>query len=144
MTGRPERALEWTAWPLRRSPARGALGATMVAGCCLASWELTRDPAITAVALVVLGLAVGPFFVPTGYRLSAAGVEIRRPWRTRRHDWARYRAVRSNARLAVLSPLARASWLDGVRGETLFFDGNRGEVLDYVERMVGQARPHGD
>ena len=131
--------LAWTAWPLRQHPVRGALAILLVAGTCYGAWDFSRDPMITALAVVVLGVAVAPFFVPTAYRLSAEGVEIRRPWRTLRREWERYRAVRSNANLAVLSPWRRASWLDGVRGETLFFEGNRGEVLEYVERMVGEA-----
>ena len=137
-TGSPE--LAWTAWPFRRRPARGALAAILVAGTCYGVWDLTRDAWIATLSLAILSVAVGPFFVPTAYRLSQAGVEIRRPWRTSRRGWGSFRGVRSNRDLVVLSPFRKGSWLDGIRGEALFFEGNRGEVLDYVERMVGSAR----
>jgi hypothetical protein len=132
--------LTWTAWPLRRRPARGFFAAVLVVGTCYAAWDLARDAWIAMLSFVVLGVAVAPFFVPTQYRLSAAGVEIRRPWRTSHRDWEDVRGVRSNRNLVVLSPLTRSSWLDGIRGEALFFEGNRGEVLEYVERMVGKSR----
>jgi hypothetical protein len=134
--------LAWRAWPLRRHPFRGLLAVVLVVGTCYGAWDFTRDPWITVLAIVVLAIAVAPFFVPTEYRLSMGGVEIRRPWRTLHREWKRYRGVRSNANLVVLSPLGRSSWLDGVRGETLFFEGNRGEVLEYVERMVGKDPPN--
>jgi hypothetical protein len=140
MTEQAAPELSWTAWPLRRRRGRGVLAGVLVGGTSWGIWDFTRDPWLSAVASAILAAAVAPFFVPTEYRLSASGIVIRRPWRTRRLGWERWRGARANRNVVVLSPSRKASWLDEVRGETLFFEGNRGEVLEYVERMVGKAR----
>jgi hypothetical protein len=137
MTERAQAELTWTAWPLRRRPARGLVAGGLVTATSWGIWDLTRDPWLSTVAFAILAATVAPFFVPTEYRLNPSGIVIRRPWSTRRRDWDRYRGVRANRNLVVLSPSRKASWLDEVRGEALMFDGNRGEVLAYVERMVG-------
>jgi hypothetical protein len=113
------------------------LAAVVVVGSAwgVASW--TGDAWLTGLALVVLGMAVQPFFVPTNYRLSPDGVEVRRPWSRRSRPWADFRRVLAGTDLVLLTPFERRTWLDNIRGETLLLDGNRGEVLEYVEEMVG-------
>jgi len=91
----------------------------------------------------VLGVSVAPFFVPTRYRLGEEGVEVARPWGTRRRAWSEFRAVRSGGELVLLSPSERRSWLDNIRGTTLQLEGNRDEVLDYVRKMVGPSEGSG-
>ncbi|HMB68585.1 MAG TPA: hypothetical protein VKU85_04715 [bacterium] len=137
------RVVAWQAWPLRRSPGRGALAVVVVAGSVwgVASW--TGNPWLTALAVVVLGASVAPFFVPTGYRLSDEGVEVRKPWRRRSRPWDEFRAVLAGKDLVVLSPFERRTWLETIRGETLLLEDNRGEVLDYVEEMVGRKAGSG-
>ena len=137
--------IAWRVWPLKRSPGRGALTALLLAGTWYGVWDWTEgDPWLTALAVVVLSLAVVPFFIPTSYRLSGNGVEIHRPWRTWRRPWSDFRGVRADRNVVVLSPWKNRSWLDGFRGETLLFEDNRQEVLPYVEKMVGEAHASGD
>ncbi len=93
---------------------------------------------MTGLALAVLAVATAPFFTPTRYRLSGSGVEVSRPWRTTRRPWSDFRAVRRGGELIVLSPYERPSWLDSIRGETLFLESDPTEVLAYVEQMVGK------
>jgi hypothetical protein len=114
------------------------LAAAIVVGSVwgVATW--TGSPWLTVLAVVVLGASVAPFFVPTGYRLSEEGVEVRKPWRRRSRPWEEFRAVLAGRDLVVLSPFERRTWLESIRGETLLLDDNRGEVLDYVEAMVGR------
>jgi hypothetical protein len=135
----PAEGIAWRAWPLRKSPARGVFAAVVIAAACYGVWSWTRDPWLLALAVVVLSSAVGKFFVPTRYRLSAAGVEIAGPWRRRHRRWADFRGVRSDERLLLLTPSRRPTWLDAFRGETLLLEGNGGEIRSYVEAMVGRA-----
>lgn len=135
--------MAWEAWPLRRSPARGALGAVVVAGSVWGVSTWTSSVWMTAFAAVVLAVSVAPFFVPTGYRLSDDGVEIRKPWRRRLRPWQDFRGVLAGRDLVVLSPFERRTWLEAIRGETLLLADNRGEVLEYVEEMVGREAGSG-
>lgn len=127
----------WRAWPLKRRPGRGVFAAVVVVGSCWAVWEWTGSTMLTALAVAVLSVSVGSFFVPTEYRLAAEGVEVVRPWRRRIRPWSDFRTVRHGGDLIVLSPSRGRSWLDAVRGETLQVEENREEVLDYVREMVG-------
>jgi hypothetical protein len=89
-------------------------------------------------AFVFLVVTTGTFFFPTRYRLTPEGVEIVRPWRRWSRPWQDFRGIRAGESLVVLSPFERESWLDGFRGVTLLLSENRGEVLEYVEEMVGK------
>jgi hypothetical protein len=113
------------------------MAAALVVGTVWGVADWTGDTWLTMFAVIVLVFAVAPFFVPTAFRLTPDGVEVRRPWRSWRRPWSDFRAVRSDRDLIVLSPFERRSWLDAIRGETLFLGENRGEVLAYVETMVG-------
>jgi len=137
------RVVAWEAWPLRRSPGRGVLAAVIVAGSVWGVSTWTSNPWLTAFAVAVLGVSVAPFFVRTGYRLSDEGVEIRKPWRRRNRPWDDFRGVLAGRDLVVLSPFERRTWLEAIRGETLLLEDNRGEVLDYVEEMVGRKAGSG-
>ena len=130
------RVVEWTAWPFRRRPVRGIAAAAFVVACVWGVAATTGDAWLTGLAVVVLVVSVAPFFVPTTFRLTPEGVQIRRPWRTWSRPWGDFRSVRSDRELVVLSPFVRRSWLDAIRGETLFLNENRGEVLEYVDAMV--------
>lgn len=131
------RVVAWEAWPLRRSPARGLLAVTVVVGSVWGVFSWTSNGWLTAMAVAVLAVSVAPFFVRTGYRLSDEGVEVRRPWRRRCRPWGDFRGVLAGRDLVVLSPFERRTWLETIRGETLLLEDNRGEVLEYVEAMVG-------
>lgn len=129
--------ITWRAWPARRNPAKGVLALLVVAGSLWGVIAWTGDPWMTAFAAAVLAVSVAPFFVPTEYRLSPEGVEIHRPWRTKRRSWSDFRQVLRGGDLLVLTPFERRTWLETIRGETLLTEGNRGDVLEYVEEMVG-------
>lgn len=143
MTVAPRAPLEWRAWPLKRRPGRGGLAALVLVGSCWGVWVWTGSVVLTVLAVVVLWLSVGPFFVPTRYRLAADGVEVVRPGRRRVRPWTDFRTVRHGGDLIVLSPSRGGSWLDSIRGETLQVEGNREEVLDYVREMVGSTETAG-
>jgi hypothetical protein len=129
--------IAWRAWPARRHPAKALLAAAVVAGSVWGVTGWTGDPWMTAFAGAVLVVSVASFFVPTEYRLSEQGVEIHRPWRTKRRSWTDFRQVLRGGDVILLTPFERRSWLESIRGETLLTEGNRGEVLEYVEEMVG-------
>lgn len=136
--------VEWRAWPLGKSPVRGALAAIIVVGSVAGVWSWSANVFLTALAVGVLGISVGPFFLPTGYRLDPLGVEVRLPWRRRRRPWSDFRTVYAGGELVVLSPFGRRTWLETLRGETLRTEGNRGEVYEYAKRMVESAAGQAD
>ncbi|MBZ0267054.1 hypothetical protein K8I85_02775 [bacterium] len=137
--------MEWRGWPLQRQPVRGALAALVLAGSVWGVWVWSGNAALTGLAVVVLSMSVGSFFVPTHYRLDDRGVTVVRPWARKTRPWTEFRGVRFGGEIILLSPSRRRSWLDGVRGVTLrVTERRREEVLDYVRKMVDQAEGSGD
>jgi hypothetical protein len=89
-------------------------------------------------ALVLLWVSVAPFLLPTHYVVSDLGVEERRGWRRRFRPWTGLRRVDIGRDAALLSPLARPSWLDRYRGLVLLFDG---ADRDLVVKLIAQKLP---
>jgi hypothetical protein len=131
-------ALSWTVWPLRKKPALGILALVCIAGAAYCVESITHGIWMPAFAAIVLAVSVAPFFVPTTYRLNSQGVEVARFGRTERRPWSMFRRASSSNEVLQLSTLAKPGWLDPYRSTTILLDGNRSEVMDYVERMVGK------
>lgn len=137
-----DRMLAWRAWPLRQRPVLGTAAAALGAGTVWAVWSWTASVFFCLFATVILALSVGPFFVPTRYRLTPDGVEVARLNRARHRRWSEFRSVHRAGEAIVLSPAIARRWWP-VREETLFLNGNGDEVGAYVEEMV-DATAHGD
>jgi hypothetical protein len=131
-------ALSWTVWPLRKKPALGLLALACIAVAVLSVDSITQGIWMPAFAALVLVISVAPFFVRTTYHLTSEGVEVVRLGRAQRRAWSAFRRVRSNEEILQLSPFAKPSWLDSYRSYTILLDGNRSEVMDYVQGMVGK------
>jgi hypothetical protein len=131
-------ALSWTVWPLRKKPALGLLALACIAVAVLSVDSITQGIWMPAFAAFVLAISVAPFFLRTTYRLTPEGVEVVRLGRAQRRAWSSFRRARSSDEILQLSPFAKPSWLDSYRSTTILLDGNRSEVMDYVQGMVGK------
>src|SRR5262245_19399268 len=108
--------VRWTAHPARRRPQDEFLVAAVV---LLSAWAVgaTLDsPLLAGLAGVLLVASVAPFLLPTHYVLDDDGVEARRLWTRKRRAWRDLRRTEVGAGAALVSPLARSSWLDRHRG----------------------------
>jgi hypothetical protein len=115
--------LEWTAHPAKRRPQDVMLAIAVVA---LTAWAVLvglRSFWLSAVAVVMLLVAIAPFLVPTRYRLDDRGVAERRLFVTRARAWSELRRVDVGRGAALVSPYARPRWLDRYRGLVLYLDG---------------------
>jgi hypothetical protein len=101
-------------------------------------WSWTASAFLCVVAAALLAACVGPFFLPTRYRLTRDGVEVVRGLVQRRRRWTEFRAIHRDPEAIVLTPPSLRPWWP-VREETLFLDGNGDEVRAYVEEMVDTA-----
>jgi hypothetical protein len=127
-------SLAWRAWPLRKRPGLGAAAAVIAAGTVWGVWSWTASAFLCVLAAVLLAACVGPFYLPTQYRLTRDGVEIARGLRSRRRAWSEFRTFDGDIEAIVLAPPRSRLWPS--REETLFLEGNGEEVRAYVEEMV--------
>jgi hypothetical protein len=133
--------VQWTAHPARRRPDQVAL---VVAVVLLSAWAVLvtlEAPWLAVLTAILLAVAVVPFWWPTHYRVDDLGVEERRWPRRRFRPWSELRRVEVGPRALLVSPFARATWLDRYRGIVVMFDGgDREAIVAAVQERVGRER----
>jgi len=128
---------QWTAHPAKRRPRDVALVGAVVLltmGAVLTAFESLF---FTALAAVILVVAVAPFLFPTRYTLTDQGIEERRLLRSRSRAWRDMRRLQVGEGAALVSPFSRPSWLDRYRGLVLMFDGgDRDAIVEILRDKV--------
>ncbi len=124
----------WTAHPVRRRPQDLALAAAIT---LLSAWAIAvslGSALLAALTVVILAVAIAPFYLPTHYVLDGEGVSERRLGRRRFRAWRELRRVEVGPGAALVSPLARRSWLDRYRGIVMYLDGADRAVVEPLLR----------
>ncbi len=128
--------LEWRVAPWRREPMKGLLAlGVIVVGVIGSIWFSGGVLFFGLLALMVLGGAVGPFFVTSRFVLDEKGVEVDSPFLKRRRAWSEIKSYYLDRRGATLSPFVGRSWLESYRAIRLLF-GDREEAI--CERLRGR------
>lgn len=126
----------WQSLPARRSPARTAMVALVLAASFLfVSWY-TGSGFMGLVLTVVLVLSLGAYFFPTWYTLSEQGIVVRTLVTKMERPWSVYRSHWPDRNGVLLSPFPHPSRLENFRGVFIRFENNRDEVLAFVRRFV--------
>ena len=136
----PARILfSWRSHPARQGGRRLAiaLGALVLIPVGL---FLLYGPFFGALALVILGISLFPYFLPTDYVLYAGGLESVFLRVHRRFTWRQFRSYYPDKNGVLLSPFTRPSRLENFRGIYLRFDGRSAEVLAIISQHIASAR----
>jgi len=108
--------LSWRTHPfLENAPRSYGAAAFLVAlallvNCAFGGWLWS------ALAVLFLFGSLARYFLPSEYRLTAEGVEVRFLGRLRRYPWGRFRNLYPHGVGLHLSPFERPSGLDPFRG----------------------------
>lgn len=126
--------LIWTAHPLMRRRARGAitLAVIMVVSSLLGAY--TGSPFWGAFAAMVLILSLEGFYLPTRYRLDREGIQIRKAFSRSSMPWEKFRRVYEDVNGLTLSPYRHRSVLEPYRSARLLFDGGEADTVRAVVR----------
>jgi hypothetical protein len=130
-------SIRWVSWPLRDEPLRKTSLLFIVLGVTVAlSAMITLSAGLMAALL--LFVLLGPYFLPTRYRVSESGVEKRFPLFNRSRSWDAYKRYAVLKDGVFLGTFAKPSRLDSFRGDFLRFAGgiDRERVLDLVRAHV--------
>ena len=132
--------LSWSVWPARSRPIAAAvlLGASVVLGVLVEQGTSDRVLGLAAPMFVLVSLS--SFLLPTSYRLSADGFEVRSLGMVRSRPWSEMRRYEADATGVFLSPFGRKNWLDAYRGARLIYGGNRDQVVAFVEAKLAGGR----
>lgn len=135
--------IAWTSHPVRHRPVAGAL-AGVFALCMIAGVQLWLGvPLITAIAAIILGTSILPFYVPTHFRFTEETIEVRGFLLRKSLPWSKYRSCYSDRRGALLTPFPRPSRLDRLVGLNLRYDEpDRERVIREIKRRLAERLAH--
>ncbi len=126
----PHPEFSWQAHPARERVVPAVLGAVLLVSIAGLAGVFMQSPVWALFALLVLGVALNRFFLPSRFSIDAEGITARYPLRRQRFRWADLRRVVHDERGAYLSTRSRRSWLDAYRGLHVLFGAEREAVLD--------------
>jgi hypothetical protein len=136
---RSRESLDWTSWPLLRSPVRAAVAVVFVGLMAWTIQSMFRTTYFTVVAVLLVWGQVAGFFLPTRFSLTGKGVAVRGLVSRKEKGWGDFRSYYVDREGLLLSPFIERSRLERFRGMSLQFHGNRDEVVAFVERMMASA-----
>jgi len=130
----------WRVWPARRRPlaALVLLAGAAVLGVLVA--QGTHDRVLGMAAPLFVLLSISSFLLPTGYRLTRDGIEVRSLGVVRTRPWSEMRRFEVDASGVFVSPFEKRSWLDAYRGVRLTAEENRDQVVGFVQARLAPAR----
>ena len=136
-------SLSWTSWPALRSPVRASVAVAFVAMMAWTIQSLFSTTYFTVLAVLLVWGQIAGFFLPTRYALTEDRVSVRGLVSRREKSWDEFRSFYVDKEGLLLSPFDERSRLERFRGVSLQFHGNRDEVVDFVERMMGAGSQTG-
>lgn len=138
----PGACLAWTVHPLGQQPRAKSAGLVFVVIALAATAAYSFDGgAYGLLALVVLVASLSRYWLPTHYRLDAAGVEVEHLGWRRARRWQEFRRVDLQRNGVFVSPFARPCRLDAFRGCFLPCGSEQVEVAAWARaRVVAAAR----
>jgi hypothetical protein len=130
----------WRVWPARRRPlaALVLLAGAAVLGVLVA--QGTHDRVLGLAAPLFVLLSISSFLLPTGYRLTRDGIEVRSLGVVRTRPWSEMRRFEVDESGVFVSPFEKRSWLDAYRGVRLTAEENRDQVVGFVQARLAPAR----
>jgi hypothetical protein len=133
--------LTWVVWEAQANPGRagGVLG--LIVAVCVGVYVSLGSGFYASLGLVVLLIAVLPYFVPTRYTLDEEGVEVSSLLGRRRRPWAKLKAYFPDGeRGLLLSPVRDWGLLARTRGTYVPLREQAPAVRELVARYLPAGR----
>ena len=89
--------------------------------------------------LLLLG-SLSAFYTPTKYILTEKEITIKRPLYTLKRPWAEIKRYEVDKNGIFLSPFSRPRKLENFRGIYLMVEGNRDEVISFIEERINESK----
>jgi len=136
----PERGnvLAWSVRPAAVRPGRGVAAVVTVAAVAAGTF-LLAGPFLGALAILLLGGSIAPYFVTARYELTEREVAVNSPFQRVRRPWSDIRRVYVGRDGVSLSPFGRYHVLEPYRSIMLRYGEHREEILAWVGRFGPEA-----
>lgn len=134
--------LTWRVHPARQQPGRTALAVATIAMITAFAAPIMGHPAWSVLIIVVLGLALNRFFLPSTFTIDETGITASYPMTTQRYRWDQIKRFGHDEDGAFLSHRSRKSFLDGYTGMHLLFNNDASRRERIVKRIRAMKASH--
>lgn len=88
------------------------------------------------IALILVGGAILPYFLPTTYTLNDEQIQIKGLITNKKKKWGEFNSFYPDKNGILLSPFKEPSRLENFRGLYIRFNNNKGEVTEYISKKI--------
>ncbi len=131
--------LEWVCHPAKRNTLVTVLVTLFLVVIIGAVYFATYSVWFTLLGAVIMIASLGPFYLPTRYKLTDDEITVKSVTQTMVKSWSQYRTCYPDKNGVLLSPFVRPSRLENFRGLYIRFSGNKEKVVAFVKERLGSG-----
>lgn len=132
----PETVISWTAHPARERVGAAMMTLAVMAGFAVMTGMLMGRIWWGALALLVFGLVLNRFFMPSYFDVDDEGVSAHYPLRKQRLAWEDVRRFVTDRNGGFLSRRKVGSTLDAFQGMHVLFGANRDDAIAAIRARL--------
>lgn len=131
--------MQWTVHPIKRNWKISAGVILFLVALCTAIYFSFNSATFLILSIAFLFISLSPFFFPTTYTFQDDSVLVKSFFRKFSRQWDSFKSYYPDKNGVLLSPFISPSRLENFRGVYIRFEGNRSEVVGFVEKKLKQA-----
>jgi hypothetical protein len=129
-------SLEWICHPAKRNLKITTLVTVFLIILVVLVYWMTASAWFTILAILILFGSLASFYFPTRYKFTPDEIIIKTSTQKLTKNWSQYRTFYPDKNGVLLSPFARKTRMENFRGIYIKFEGNKDEVVDYVQKHI--------
>jgi hypothetical protein len=134
--------LTWEVWRAKDNPRRTTLAVAFILLTLLIVELVYHDIFLVMLAILVLGLALNSYFLPTTYTFDQNGIKTDKRFYQYTRRWSEFRSFIRTTGGVVVSPFSSWTYLDNFRGVHLLLPKDPEPVFKYLaNRLTEKHRP---
>jgi len=134
-----EREISWQVLPIKKGGKKLMIFAIALLGIGVLLYLFAGLYWALFGLLLLLG-SLSAFYTPTKYILTEKEITIKRPLYTLKRPWAEIKRYEADKNGIFLSPFSRPRRLENFRGIYLMVEGNRDEVISFIEERINESK----
>jgi len=131
--------MQWTVHLIKRNWIISAGVVLFLVILCAAIYLSFSSATFLILSIAILTISLSPFFFPTTYTFQDDCITVKSLLRKSSRNWDSFKSYYPDRNGLLLSPFTSPSRLENFRGLYIRFEGNRSEVVDFIEKKLKKA-----
>ena len=128
--------MQWTVHLIKRNWIISAGVVLFLVILCVAIYLSFSSATFLILSIVILAISLSPFFFPTTYTFQDDCITVKSLLRKSSRNWDSFKSYYPDRNGVLLSPFISPSRLENFRGLYIRFEGNRSEVVDFIQKKL--------